>query len=67
MGIPAFHHDSAETQAEIHNVACGELTTLNELFRLIRDGVAAQRADVAGAEPEQVSSLLCFTGAQACT
>ncbi|HEX6751242.1 MAG TPA: SDR family oxidoreductase [Longimicrobium sp.] len=35
----------------VYNVACGERTTLNELFRLIRDGLAAIRPEVAEAGP----------------
>lgn len=36
---------------EVFNVACGERTTLNDLFRTIRDGLAEMEPAVAGAEP----------------
>lgn len=35
---------------QIYNVAVGERTTLNDLFRLIRDGLATQRPDLAAAQ-----------------
>lgn len=36
----------------VYNVACGERTTLNRLFALLRNGLAAERPELAGAEPE---------------
>jgi UDP-N-acetylglucosamine/UDP-N-acetylgalactosamine 4-epimerase len=36
---------------EVYNVACGRRTTLNELFRMIRDGLARRRPEVAGVRP----------------
>jgi UDP-N-acetylglucosamine/UDP-N-acetylgalactosamine 4-epimerase len=41
-----------EATDEIYNVACGERTTLNDLFRMIRDGLAEARPELAAAEPE---------------
>src|SRR5690606_37892182 len=37
--------------AQVYNVACGERTTLNELFILIRDGLAAIDSSIASASP----------------
>ena len=37
---------SAEALGQVYNVAYGERTTLNELFRLIRDEVARLRPEV---------------------
>lgn len=37
---------------EVYNVAVGERTTLNELFVLVRDGLAAYRPEVRGVEPQ---------------
>ena len=48
--LAATVDDPAATD-EVYNVACGERTTLNELFCLIRDGLAAYCPDVASAEP----------------
>jgi UDP-N-acetylglucosamine 4-epimerase len=36
---------------EVYNVAYGDRMTLNELFHLIRDGLAAHRAELGAAEP----------------
>ena len=36
----------------VYNVACGQRTTLNELFALIRDEVARHRLEAASAKPE---------------
>jgi UDP-N-acetylglucosamine 4-epimerase len=36
---------------QVYNVACGESTTLNELFRMIRDGLVAHRPEVGAVEP----------------
>jgi UDP-N-acetylglucosamine/UDP-N-acetylgalactosamine 4-epimerase len=36
---------------QVYNVGCGERTTLNRLYRLIRDGLATIRPAVAGVEP----------------
>jgi UDP-N-acetylglucosamine/UDP-N-acetylgalactosamine 4-epimerase len=37
---------------QVYNVACGERTTLNALFRMIRDGLAGHAPELARAEPE---------------
>ena len=37
---------------EVYNVACGERTTLNQLFVMIRDAVARHLPEAAGAEAE---------------
>ena len=42
---------NGEAIGEVFNVAYGERTTLNELFDLIRERVAAIRPDAAGVEP----------------
>jgi UDP-N-acetylglucosamine 4-epimerase len=42
----------AATTNEIYNVAFGGRTTLNELFNLIRDGLARHRPELADASPE---------------
>ena len=42
----------AEATDDVYNVAVGEHTTLNQLFRAIRDGLAEHRPEVARAEPE---------------
>lgn len=36
---------------QIYNVACGDRTTLNELFRMIRDGLAEHRPELARVQP----------------
>ncbi len=36
---------------QVYNVACGERTTLNELFRLIRDGLIEHRPELAPVQP----------------
>ncbi|MBW3571348.1 MAG: SDR family oxidoreductase [Gemmatimonadetes bacterium] len=41
-----------ESTDQVYNVAVGDRTTLNELFALIRDGLAAVRPEVADARPE---------------
>lgn len=38
--------------ARVYNVACGRETTLNELFRMIRLGLAGYEPAIAGASPE---------------
>jgi len=40
-----------ETARGVYNVAAGDATTLNELFGLIRSGLAEKRPDVGSAEP----------------
>lgn len=40
-----------EATDHVYNVACGERTTLNELFFLIRDGLAAHRPELRGRLP----------------
>jgi len=41
----------AETALGVYNVAAGDPTTLNELFALIRSGLAERRPDMESAEP----------------
>jgi UDP-N-acetylglucosamine/UDP-N-acetylgalactosamine 4-epimerase len=41
-----------EVTDQIYNVACGDRTTLDDLFRMIRDGLAEVRPEIAAAEPE---------------
>ncbi len=41
----------AGTALGVYNVAAGDATTLNELFALIRSGLAKKRPDVGSAEP----------------
>jgi len=36
---------------QVYNVACGDRTTLNDLFRWIRDGLATHRPELEGVEP----------------
>ncbi|MBD0318900.1 MAG: SDR family oxidoreductase [Gemmatimonadetes bacterium] len=42
----------ADATDEVYNVACGERTTLNELFAALRDGLARHRPELAEARPE---------------
>jgi UDP-N-acetylglucosamine 4-epimerase len=42
---------SPEALGEVYNVANGRRTTLNELFALLRDGLASRHPRVAGIEP----------------
>jgi hypothetical protein len=46
----------AEATDDVYNVAVGEHTTLNQLFRAIRDGLAEHRPEVARAEPSTAPS-----------
>lgn len=48
--LAATTGDPAATD-QVYNVACGERTTLNELFAAIRDELARERPELAGAEP----------------
>nr|MBA4160354.1 NAD-dependent epimerase/dehydratase family protein [Gemmatimonadota bacterium] len=48
--LAATQEDAAATD-QVYNVACGERTTLNELFRMIRDGLAAFHPELAWVEP----------------
>ncbi|HEV2147367.1 MAG TPA: SDR family oxidoreductase [Longimicrobiaceae bacterium] len=48
--LAATTEDSGATD-QVYNVACGERTTLNELFALIRDELARERPELACAEP----------------
>lgn len=41
----------AEVAHQVYNVACGQRTTLNELFRMIRDGLAERLPELAEVEP----------------
>lgn len=43
--------DNPAAVGQVYNVACGERTTLNDLFRLIRDGLAAIDPTIGSAEP----------------
>jgi UDP-N-acetylglucosamine 4-epimerase len=49
--LAASVEDEAATD-QVYNVACGDRTTLNELFRLIRDRLSLYRPDVAETEPQ---------------
>ncbi len=48
--LAATAEDAAATN-RVYNVAFGERTTLNELFALVREQVAARRPDAGAAEP----------------
>jgi UDP-N-acetylglucosamine 4-epimerase len=43
--------DRSASSAEVYNVACGRETTLNELFRMIRLGLAGYEPTIAGSQP----------------
>jgi UDP-N-acetylglucosamine/UDP-N-acetylgalactosamine 4-epimerase len=43
--------DRPEALGQVYNIAVGERTTLNELFRLIRDELAVLRPEVGAVEP----------------
>jgi len=43
--------DNAQAIGQVYNVAAGRRTTLNELFRAIRDGLAIRHPEIARAEP----------------
>ena len=43
--------DGRKAEHEVYNVACGDRTTLNELFALIRDGLARHLPELSGVEP----------------
>lgn len=43
--------EGAEMTGEVYNVACGERTTLNQLFAMIRSGLAEHRPELAEAQP----------------
>jgi UDP-N-acetylglucosamine/UDP-N-acetylgalactosamine 4-epimerase len=43
--------EQAQALDEVYNVAVGERTSLNDLFRLIRDGLAQRQPRLAGVEP----------------
>jgi UDP-N-acetylglucosamine 4-epimerase len=49
--LAATVQDEAATD-QVYNVAYGDRTTLNELFRLIRDGLSAYRHGLAGVKPQ---------------
>lgn len=42
---------AADIAERVFNVACGEQTTLNQLFAAVRDGLARHHPELAGAEP----------------
>ena len=50
--ILAAATENQEALGEVYNVACGESTTLNELFQLIKALVVEGGAEVRGVEPE---------------
>lgn len=43
--------NNPDALSQVYNVAVGDRTTLNDLFRLIRDGLAATRPALAGVQP----------------
>ena len=43
--------DDVEATSQAYNVACGQETSLNQLFRMIRSGLSSWQPTVAGAEP----------------
>ena len=43
---------SGEATDEVYNIACGDETSLNELFRMIRDSLATYAPSVATMEPQ---------------
>lgn len=43
--------EGSDATDQVYNVACGDRTTLNELFGLIRDGLIAVHPEVAGVTP----------------
>jgi len=49
--ILAARTDNAQAIGQVYNVAAGRRTTLNELFRAIRDGLAIRHPEIARAEP----------------
>jgi UDP-N-acetylglucosamine 4-epimerase len=49
--ILAGFTENPEAFGQVYNVACGERTTLNELYTLIRDGLAAIDPAIASARP----------------
>jgi UDP-N-acetylglucosamine 4-epimerase len=49
LAATSEHHDTDE--ASIFNVACGTETSLNELFRMIRLGLAGYEPSIASAQP----------------
>ena len=40
-----------DAAGDVYNIACGESTSLNQLFRVLRQHLAECRAEIAGAEP----------------
>lgn len=48
----AATREGSGVTGEVYNVALGDRTTLNELFRLIRDSLAVQRPELAEVEPK---------------
>ncbi|NHN36742.1 Vi polysaccharide biosynthesis UDP-N-acetylglucosaminuronic acid C-4 epimerase TviC [Pseudomaricurvus alcaniphilus] len=49
--ILAATSDNVDAINQVYNVACGQRTSLNQLFYLIRELVAAEFADLSDAEP----------------
>jgi UDP-N-acetylglucosamine 4-epimerase len=43
--------EGPDVTGQVYNVACGERTTLNELFGMIRDGLSRNRPELADARP----------------
>ena len=50
--ILAALSDSPEALNRVYNVACGDRTTLNQLFRMIRESLSSHVPEAAGIEPE---------------
>lgn len=44
----------SDAPGAVYNVSCGEETSLNELFRMIRDGLQEQGASIAVSEPRHL-------------
>lgn len=51
VNLLAASSERAEAVGQVYNVACGDQTTLNELFRLIRERVARSEPAAARREP----------------
>lgn len=48
--LAATVEDPAAT-GEVYNIACGDRTTLNDLFHLLREGIAASRPETSSSDP----------------
>ena len=49
--LRALTVDNPETLNRVYNIACGQTTTLNELFLALRDGLSAFRPELSAIEP----------------